>query len=383
MRYMDFASSCSYCALADLLEGFGVGIDPSGIALEMGLPYLFYYDAGDESFKAGAEQQGAAYFNLFLNPRGFEYEERFFDKKEAAVDFLEGNVNQMIGLLSPRGGKHAYVYRLFSGGVFAFLNPHRKGDEQPDVLTIGEAELLSRLETPVAVGHVSKAGPSSPSPLLYFSSIESLHIYETKIDEFCSGERTQQEISAKRDPLFRPFAVDLLAMAGLLEGKSLEGKLKTFQNQCLSLFKAGDCRPFDVVDRANFLLICQEYEGLISSFLERFRNASSKTAFSFLDSFDSIPGPVVSLRILSKTPQKGEELPFYWYSIVETATGETVGKVSLKVGDGLQAYWGGNVGYEVDEPHRGHRYAYEAAKLLSPLARRHGMESLFISCEDS
>lgn len=107
-----------------------------------------------------------------------------------------------------------------------------------------------------------------------------------------------------------------------------------------------------------------------------------KTPFSFLNSFDSLPGPVVSLRILSKVPQQGKGLPFYWYSIVETTTGETVGKVSLKVGDGLQAYWGGNVGYEVDEPHRGHRYAYEATKLLFPLARRHGMESLFISCED-
>lgn len=104
--------------------------------------------------------------------------------------------------------------------------------------------------------------------------------------------------------------------------------------------------------------------------------------FLFLDSFDFIVGPIVSLRILSKVPQKGKELPFYWYSIVEAATGKTIGKISLKVGDGLQAYWGGNVGYEVDEPHRGHRYAYEAAKLLFPLARRHGMESLFISCED-
>jgi hypothetical protein len=113
------------------------------------------------------------------------------------------------------------------------------------------------------------------------------------------------------------------------------------------------------------------------------RSMKQKTPFSFLDSFDSIVGPVVSLRILSKVPQQGKEPPFYWYSIVETATGEAVGKVSLRVGDGLQAYWGGNVGYEVDEPHRGHRYAYEATKLLFPLAKQHGMDCLFISCEDS
>jgi predicted acetyltransferase len=102
----------------------------------------------------------------------------------------------------------------------------------------------------------------------------------------------------------------------------------------------------------------------------------------FFDGFDFIPGPVVSLKIFEKHSQEGKGLPFYWYSIVMTKTLKEVGKVSLKIGAGLQAYWGGNIGYEVDEPFRGHHYAYEAVRLLFPLARLHGMTSLYFSCDE-
>lgn len=105
--------------------------------------------------------------------------------------------------------------------------------------------------------------------------------------------------------------------------------------------------------------------------------------FSFLKDYDQIDGENISLKILSKTPGAENELPFYWYSIVKNSTGEMIGKVSLRVGTGLQAYWGGNIGYEIDEPCRGHHYACESVRLLFPLALKHGMKNLFITCDDS
>ena len=40
----------------------------------------------------------------------------------------------------------------------------------------------------------------------------------------------------------------------------------------------------------------------------------------------------------------------------------------------------GHIGYHVYPPARGHRYSERAARLLLPLARRHGMSRLWITC---
>jgi tagatose 1,6-diphosphate aldolase len=61
--------------------------------------------------------------------------------------------------------------------------------------------------------------------------------------------------------------------------------------------------------------------------------------------------------------------------------GEAVGRVSLRVGntDFLRLY-AGHIGYDVAEAHRGNRFAARAVALLVPLARRHGLEELWITC---
>jgi tagatose 1,6-diphosphate aldolase len=61
--------------------------------------------------------------------------------------------------------------------------------------------------------------------------------------------------------------------------------------------------------------------------------------------------------------------------------GQVAGTASLRVGhtDYLERY-AGHIGYGVDYPFRGHRYAARACELLFPLARRHGMTTLWITC---
>ena len=102
----------------------------------------------------------------------------------------------------------------------------------------------------------------------------------------------------------------------------------------------------------------------------------------FRKEFFFIDGDIVSLRLLETVEGDGDELPFYWWSIVENASGATVGKISLRLGHNCHSYWNGNVGYEVGEPYRGHHYAAIALKMTLPLARAHDMDHLIISCDE-
>ena len=103
---------------------------------------------------------------------------------------------------------------------------------------------------------------------------------------------------------------------------------------------------------------------------------------AFKKEFYSVDGGVLSLRLIEKVEGSENELPFYWWSIVENESGATVGKISLRLGHNYHSDWNGNVGYEVDEPYRGHHYAAIALKMILPLARAHGMDHLIISCDE-
>ena len=58
-----------------------------------------------------------------------------------------------------------------------------------------------------------------------------------------------------------------------------------------------------------------------------------------------------------------------------------MGNCSLRVGYNDNLYYGGHIGYGVDEEYRGHHYAAKACRLLFSLARKHGMEYLYITCD--
>ena len=51
------------------------------------------------------------------------------------------------------------------------------------------------------------------------------------------------------------------------------------------------------------------------------------------------------------------------------------------MGHNDRSYICGNVGYLIHKPWRGHHYAARACRLLFSLARRHGLEKLYITCQ--
>lgn len=72
-------------------------------------------------------------------------------------------------------------------------------------------------------------------------------------------------------------------------------------------------------------------------------------------------------------------VPACYFDICRAEDGLSVGRCDLRLGYNNGTYWGGNIGYAVDEPHRGNGYAGEAAKLLLTLAHRYGMPYVTIA----
>ena len=72
-------------------------------------------------------------------------------------------------------------------------------------------------------------------------------------------------------------------------------------------------------------------------------------------------------------------VPAYYFTIMNHA-GEEMGKCDLRIGHNELTYFGGNIGYSVQEAYRGRHYAGKACRLLFELAKMHGMGYVIITC---
>lgn len=86
--------------------------------------------------------------------------------------------------------------------------------------------------------------------------------------------------------------------------------------------------------------------------------------------------------VLDKTVPGNDEkqwLPAYHFYICDLR-GVKMGKCDLRIGHNDNTYYGGNIGYMVEEQFRGHHYAGKACFLLFELAKKHGMDYVIITC---
>ena len=86
--------------------------------------------------------------------------------------------------------------------------------------------------------------------------------------------------------------------------------------------------------------------------------------------------------VLEKTVDGNAEkgwVPAYHFVICD-GKGTKMGVCDLRIGHNDNLYYGGNIGYRVEEEYRGHHYAGKACMLLFNLARKHDMEYLIITC---
>jgi predicted acetyltransferase len=100
------------------------------------------------------------------------------------------------------------------------------------------------------------------------------------------------------------------------------------------------------------------------------------------------PGPLtdgeVQLVLVYERP--GDPLvgrvPSYVFDIARRAGRVVVGRIEFRVGNTCHVTkYAGHIGYRVEPGYRGNRYAARACRLLLPLARRHGFQTLWITCD--
>ena len=84
------------------------------------------------------------------------------------------------------------------------------------------------------------------------------------------------------------------------------------------------------------------------------------------------------IRTTEAQPEKGY-VPAYHFHIRRCCDQVVLGECALRVGHNQNTYYGGNIGYGIYEPYRGHHYAGKACLLLLDLAKRHSMDHLIIA----
>lgn len=98
--------------------------------------------------------------------------------------------------------------------------------------------------------------------------------------------------------------------------------------------------------------------------------------------YEPIVGDEIAL-LLSRCLEGSRALegaPAYLFDIV-LLDGTLVGQIDLRIGvsHSLVTY-AGQIGYGIDRPYRGRHYAATACQLLAPVARDHGMDAVWITC---
>ena len=103
---------------------------------------------------------------------------------------------------------------------------------------------------------------------------------------------------------------------------------------------------------------------------------------NFNKAFNTIIGKCLTLRLIETYHGDDKIIPFYYYDIYLNQIDKPIGKISIRIGHNQHSYYNGNIGYEVDEPYRGHGYAAQAVKMVLDVARFHQMSELIIACSE-
>lgn len=102
--------------------------------------------------------------------------------------------------------------------------------------------------------------------------------------------------------------------------------------------------------------------------------------FEFLE-FDCLSDGEIELVCKAKIPENKATgyVPIYLFEIRRSSDKEVVGRIDIRIGFNESVYYIGNIGYIIDEKHRGHNYATKACRIIKQVALAHGMNSLLIT----
>ena len=91
----------------------------------------------------------------------------------------------------------------------------------------------------------------------------------------------------------------------------------------------------------------------------------------------------IEVVVRAKVPgyQRRDLVPVYEFDVRLPGRPVAIGGVSLRIGNTEHIVkYAGHIGYGIDSQFRGHRYAARACRLIRPVARDHGFQALWITC---
>lgn len=90
----------------------------------------------------------------------------------------------------------------------------------------------------------------------------------------------------------------------------------------------------------------------------------------------------LELRLTDYSVHPFHRVPTYSFRMMSESSGEEIGTINLRVGSTPHVErYAGHIGYGVHPAYRGHHYAARSLKLLLPLARKLGINPLWITCD--
>jgi tagatose 1,6-diphosphate aldolase len=90
----------------------------------------------------------------------------------------------------------------------------------------------------------------------------------------------------------------------------------------------------------------------------------------------------LELRLSDYSVHSFHRAPTYFFRMFSESSAQELGNINLRVGSTPHLeHYAGHVGYGVHPWHRGHHYAARSLVLLLPLARRVGIDPLWITCD--
>lgn len=110
---------------------------------------------------------------------------------------------------------------------------------------------------------------------------------------------------------------------------------------------------------------------------------SQPQTFSFVNPGVLRDGELRAVLTTTHLPNgMGVEVPTYCFMLTVDGEERGIGHVHLRVGntDNLVLYQG-HIGYGVEPRWRGHHYAERATRLILPLAKLHGINPVWITCD--
>ncbi len=262
MKYMHFNSSCAYAGLANQLLLTGHSTEDVEIVKAIGLPWYIAYDEETNTYSSGAMLQGKAWFDLYLNPLGWGYEEQLIAQKDAPAYLLRGD---MVGVELQPGRKHAVIFLEEADGFLHFVNNKHENSEEPETLALSVSEFMDMIPEQTVIGRLAKVEATAASLVEVRTSAQKIwRQYKAALLEYIGQFHSYEELWQSRDPLVRPLLVDILAMMTLVQADRLASQLRELQTQYMNALKQQ--KGLVLAEHLDVDLLCQCLNALCDHF---------------------------------------------------------------------------------------------------------------------